>query len=148
MERWMRKIVPTILACGCCAGSRCCSAEADAKGQARADALRAAGTFSSEGFKIRDGHWCSTLSTEEPRVLQVNLFAGNQYRFVAAAVPRARRIAVGVFDEKGNAVATEPYENAAQAAAGFAPRVSGPYYVRVEELEGGPSIFCLIYSYK
>ena len=53
-----------------------------------------------------------------------------------------------MFDGSGAAVAAQPYENTAQAAAGFAPKVSGPYYIRVEELDGTPSTFCLIYSYK
>jgi hypothetical protein len=34
------------------------------------------------------------------------------------------------------------------AAAGFAPKNSGPYYVRLDLTEGAASAFCLIYSYR
>jgi len=148
MKRSLGKIVSAVFLTGICVGSRCFSLEAEAEVKARADALKVAGAFSKDGFKVRDGHWCSRIEVNESKVIQVNLFAGNQYWFAAAAVGRARRIAVAVFDEKGDVATTEPYENNTQAAAGFAPQISGPYYVRVEELEGGPSTFCLIYSYK
>ena len=120
----------------------------DAEVQARASALEVAGAFSNDGFKIRDGHWCGAISPGNARIIQVNLYAGNQYWFIAAAGSEAKRIVVNVYDETGAPVVTEPYENQAQSAAGFSPLASGPYYVRVEEAEGGPSTFCLLYSYK
>lgn len=124
------------------------AAPSDADVQARASALEVAGAFSNEGFKIRDGHWSGSLVPKAAKILQVNLYAGNQYWFIAAASPEAKRLSVTLYDETGKAIASEPYENNAQAAAGFWPKASGPYYVRVEELEGEPASFCLLYSYK
>jgi hypothetical protein len=40
------------------------------------------------------------------------------------------------------------YDNGEKAAAGFAPTTSGEYFVSVDLLEGDPSTFCLVYSYK
>ena len=120
----------------------------DAEVQARASALEVAGAFSNEGFKSRDGHTFGKIATKEPKFIQVNLYSGNQYWFIAAASGPAKRIAVAVFDEKGKFVPTELYENNAQAAAGFSPQASGPYIIRVEELSGEPATFCLLYSYK
>ena len=122
--------------------------DSDAEVQTRASALEVAGAFSNEGFKIRDGHWFTTLAPKESKIIQVNLYAGNQYWFIAAATGEAKKLAVTVFDENGKPVSTKPYENNAQAAAGFAPDASGPYYVRVDELEGEPASCCLLYSYK
>ena len=119
----------------------------DAQVETRAAALQVAGAFSNDGFKIRDGHWWGSITPKEPKIIQVNLYAGNQYWFVAAVSPEAKRLTVTVYDETGKPMATEPYEHAGQAAAGFAPTVSGPYYVRLG-VEGDPATFCLLYSYK
>lgn len=115
---------------------------------ARSLALELAGAFANDGFKLRDGFWSGTLETAKPLFLQVNLFAGNQYWFSAAAAKPARKIAVSVYDAKGHPVTVERYEDGASAAAGLEPTLSGPYIVRVELLEGERSDFCLIYSYK
>lgn len=120
----------------------------DAEVAARASALEVAGAFSNSGFKSRDGHAFAAISTKTPQFIQVNLYSGNQYWFIAAAAGPAKRIAVTVFDEKGKFVPTELYENNAQAAAGFSPQSSGPYIIRIQELEGDPSTACLLYSYK
>ena len=120
----------------------------DAEVKARSGALEVAGAFSNDGFKTRDSHVFLPVSRKEPKFVQVNLYAGNQYWFIAAGAAPAKKLAVSVFDEKGKPVPTEFYENNAQAAAGFAPQVSGPYIIRVQELEGDPASVCLLYSYK
>ena len=53
-----------------------------------------------------------------------------------------------VYDEAGAPIETESYQDASVAAAGFAPQASGPYYVKVELVDGASTAFCLIYSYK
>jgi hypothetical protein len=120
----------------------------DAEVNARASSLEVAGAFANEGFKTRDGHVFLPISRKEPKFVQVNLFSGNQYWFIAAGAGPAKKLAVSVFDEKGKPVPTEFYENNAQAAAGFSPQTSGPYIIRVQELEGDPATVCLLYSYK
>ena len=115
---------------------------------ARKRALLLAGAFSNDGFKIRDGHWVGDIKVGEARVVQVNLYAGNEYWFSAAATDPAKKLAVNIYDETGAPIKTEPYQDASTAAAGFAPEASGTYFVKVEELEGDPAAFCLLYSYK
>ncbi len=115
---------------------------------ARSRALELAGAFSNDGYKIRDGYLPGELEPSKPAFLEVNLFAGNEYWFSAAATPPARKIAVAVFDEKGQPVDFQVYEDGQAAAAGFVPDVSGRYFVKVTLLEGEKSQFCLLYSYK
>lgn len=115
---------------------------------ARSKALELAGAFSNDGYKIRDGYWAGEVEANRPQFLEVNLFAGNEYWFSAAATPPARKIAVTVFDEKGQPVDFQVYEDGAVAAAGFAPEVSGRYFVKLALVDGGKSQFCLLYSYK
>ena len=122
--------------------------ESDAEVNARKVAMDLAGAFSNDGFKLRDGHWMGSFAPGKTAVIQVNLFAGNEYWFSLGATDKAKKIAVSVFDETGKAVAYEPYLDGASAAAGFSPAVSGPYLIKVEVSEGAPSAYCLLYSYK
>ena len=127
--------------------------EADTDGEAAAQvvALDLAGAFTNDGYKIRDGHWSGTIKTGEAPVLMVNLYAGNQYYFALGATDKAKKVAVTVFDEAGKLLPGELTSQDSErpvAAAGVAPEASGPYYVRVQLLEGEPAEFCLICTYK
>jgi hypothetical protein len=127
---------------------RSLDAATDAEVTARKAALDLAGAFTNDGFKIRDGHWCGTIKPREHALIAVNLYAGNQYWFVAGATGAAKKISVTVYDETGKQVTTESYDAGEKAAAGFSPTASGQYYVSVNLIEGQESSFCLVYSYK
>jgi len=116
--------------------------------EARQQALKLAGGFGNDGFKLRDGNWAGTLTPGKPLLLQGNLYAGNQYWFTVGAAHGGKKLAVSVYDETGKPLETSPYQDDSVAAAGFAPLASGPYYVKVEVLDDAPTAFCLIYSYK
>jgi hypothetical protein len=124
------------------------SAESDNEVKARKTALDLAGAFSNDGFKIRDGHWSGSVKAQEPALIAVNLYAGNQYWFAAAADAEGKKIGVKVYDETGNPVTVEKYESGETAAAGFSPENSGQYYVSVSLLAGDPGSVCLVCSYK
>ena len=126
-------------------------ADTDGEAAARVLALDLAGALANDGYKIRDGHWSGTIKVGEAPVLMVNLYAGNQYYFTLGATDKAKKVAVTVFDEAGKLLAGELTSQDAErplAAAGVAPEASGPYYVRVQLLEGDPAEFCLICTYK
>ena len=124
------------------------AAQTDREVQAHKMVLDLAGAFSNEGFKMRDGHWTGPLKEKENALVAVNLYAGNQYWFSVGAVEPAKKIEVAVYDETGNRVTTENYNEGEKAAAGFSPTSSGQYYVSVGLIDGGESTFCLVYSYK
>jgi len=112
-------------------------------------ALDLAGAFSNDGFKLRDGNWSGPIHPKESLFIQVNLYAGNQYWFCAGATDKAKKLQVSVFDEDGQpAQDVQSYQDGVKAGAGFSPSVSGAYIVRVQEIEGAPASFCLLYSYK
>jgi len=123
-------------------------ADTDKEVEAHRVVLDLAGAFSNDGFKMRDGHWTGSLNQKENALVAVNLYAGNQYWFSVGAVEPAKKIDVAVYDETGNKVTTEGYNDGEKAAAGFTPSSSGQYYVSVSLLEGGDSTYCLVYSYK
>jgi hypothetical protein len=123
-------------------------AQTDDEVEAHKLALDLTGAFSNDGFKLRDGHWTGTIKPQERILIAVNLFAGNQYWFSAAANPKAKKISVEVYDETGKPMVTETYNAGDRASAGFSPTNSGQYFVALSLLEGEPTAFCLVYSYK
>jgi len=124
-------------------------AETDDEVQARKQALDLTGAFQNDGFKLRDGHWAGQIKPAERALIAVNLYAGNQYWFSAAAAnDKAKKLAVDVYDEGGKPMTTESYNDGERASAGFSPTTSGQYFVAVSLVEGEPSTVCLVYSYK
>jgi hypothetical protein len=115
---------------------------------ARRAALDLAGAWTNDGFKLRDGHFAGSFKIGEPRFVRVNLYAGNQYWFTLAGTSRAKKVAIYVFDESGKPMSADSYQDESRAAAGFSPSASGPYLVKIEQLDGEPSAFALVYSYR
>jgi hypothetical protein len=142
-----RQILATVIIV-VCSLARPAGADTDREVQAHKLVLDLAGAFSNEGFKMRDGHWTGALKPNENALVAVNLYAGNQYWFSVGATDPAKRIDVSLYDETGNRVTTENYNDGDKAAAGFSPTNSGQYYVSITLVEGGESTFCLVYSYK
>jgi hypothetical protein len=132
-----------------CAAAALAWAETDEEVEAHKQVLDLTGAFSNDGFKLRDGHWAGQIKPAERAVIAVNLYAGNQYWFSAAAANgKAKKIAIDVYDETGKAMTTENYNENERASAGFSPTTSGQYFVAVNLVEGEPATVCLVYSYK
>src|SRR4030095_7385560 len=111
--------------------------KSDAEVAARKSALELAGAFTNDGFKLRDGYWSGPIKSGETKLIQVNLYAGNEYYFSVAGADKAKKMGLSVYDETGAAISIEePYQEGATAAVGFSPTASGPYYIKVEELAG------------
>jgi hypothetical protein len=143
----------------------------DAQVTAHRSVLDLAGAFTNDGFKLRDGDFSTTLKAGQSTVVQVNLYAGNEYWFAVSTSDAKSAVTISVYDEAGKVMKTEPYASQAdetakqgkadaqtnpdpdanstnRAAAGFAPDASGPYYVKIANTTGAPATCCLIYSYK
>ena len=128
--------------------------------ESRRLALETAGAFVNDGFRIRDGEWGGILAKGTPLLLQVTLFAGESYWFVAASPMRGGVIRVTLYDSSGKRMKGEQWKDEikegdlkpfARSAAGVAPEKSGTYFVAIELLEspdGSPSEFSLVYAYK
>lgn len=121
--------------------------ESDTEVQARKVALELAGAFANDEFMLRDGHWSGQIEPGEETLVAVNLYAGNQYWFSVGASD-ATKLAVRVYDEQGKPVASDSYEAADHAAAGFSPSISGQYFVGITPQAASARAYCLVYSYK
>lgn len=126
------------------------AAENDKEVTARSAALELAGAFSNDGFKIRDGHWAGVVKPGEPAVVAVNLYAGNQYWFSVGGDDKDAKLSVQLHDESGKPLEVEDYQEHGTAAAGFAPTISGQYFVSVAPQgdKSAAGTYCLVYSYK
>jgi hypothetical protein len=123
-------------------------AQSDDEVEAHRHVLDLTGAFSNDGFKLRDGFWAGQIKPAERAVIAVNLYAGNEYWFSAAANAKAKKISVDLYDESGKPLTTEVYNEGERASAGYSPTSSGQYFVAVSLLEGEPTTFCVVYSYK
>jgi len=123
-------------------------AATDGEVEARRTAMELAGAFGNDGFKLRDGVALGTLEAGKPKLVQVNLYTGNEYWFSLAVDGAGKKVSVSVYDETGKKIDAEPYQDGVTAAAGFSPEASGPYFVKIELVEGASAEFCLLYSYK
>lgn len=123
-------------------------AETDEEVEAHKLVLDLTGAFANDGFKLRDGHWTGMIKPREHALIAVNLYSGNQYWFSAAANAKAKKISVDVYDETGKPMVTETYNSGDKASAGFSPTSSGQYFISLGLVEGEPTTFCLVYSYK
>ncbi len=119
-----------------------------AEAQARSAALQLAGAFSNDGYKIRDGHYFGEIAADKGVVIEVNLFAGDEYWFCVAGLAPGRKLAVRVHDEDGHPVEQQDYADGATAAAGVVAGKSGKYFVKISLTEGEKSSFCFTYCYK
>jgi hypothetical protein len=144
----MKRRIAILLGLILCVAVPSLRAETDEEVEAHRLVLDLTGAFSNEGFKLRDGHWAGQIKPAERAVVAVNLYAGNQYWFSTAANTKAKKISVEVYDETGKPMTTEIYNEGEKASAGFSPTNSGQYFVAVSLLEGEPTTFCLVYSYK
>lgn len=123
---------------------------------AKRNALDLAEALLNDGFRVRDGAWSVALTPKEPQLLQVTLFSGNQYWFIAAAAPPAAALQVTLYDSAGHCLKLNTWKDdlnipGARAAEGFVAPHSGKYFVKLELLksqEKAKAEACLVYAYK
>jgi hypothetical protein len=128
--------------------------------ESRRLALETAGAFENDGFRIRDGEWGASVAKGIPAFLQVTLFAGENYWFVAASPEAGVPLRVMIYDAAGKPFNGEVWndksrsggeQSGSRSAVGVAPTLSGKYFVGVELVEDHgdkPVDFSLVYCYK
>jgi len=114
----------------------------------RARLYEFAGLPINEGFKVRDTAWSGELQGKQPRRLAVNLFAGNQYWFLAASSASGETPQLSLRDPGGREVETVSSERGGMAAAGVTAPVTGRYILQIEGAAKGTREFCVLYLFK
>lgn len=108
--------------------------------ESKRHALDLLGGLVNRGFRVRDEVWEISLRPKKMELLQLTLFAGNQYWFAAAASVPAEKLKLALYDNEGNPVALDLWKDdhtipGARMAGGIVATRSGNYYVGVELLE-------------
>ena len=129
----------------------------DAFASSKRSALDLAGALINHGFRIRDDAWMVTLMPKKPVFLQVTLFEGNQYWFVAATTTAsAHSLKITLYDASGHSLPVDSWKEnltvlGGRAAGGIVAPHSGKYFVGLE-LRNAPgnakTDACLIYAYQ
>ena len=93
--------------------------------------------------------WARSIK-EKPAVIQVNLFAGNQYWFSLGATDKPpRRSSVSIFDELAQANRLRALSGRRLRPRRVFPRTPAALTLsRWKKSTGEPAAFCLLYSYK
>jgi hypothetical protein len=111
-------------------------------------ALELAAGNAGEGYQVHDGFWSGTLSSGVPVLIEVYLFAGNDYRFSAANLDAFSQLKLSIFDQWGYPAGTEYSGNSSCSTAGITVIRSGRYYIRLVMTESDNTDTCMVYSYK
>jgi hypothetical protein len=114
----------------------------------RSLALELAAGNEGEGYQVHDGFWSGTLAKAEPVLLEVFLFAGNDYRFSAANSELFSQLRLSIFDTWGYPAGQEYSGNSSCSTAGISVIRSGRYFIRLVMTEGDKADTCMVYSYK
>lgn len=114
----------------------------------RSRAIEIAGAGEGTGYIARDGYWLGTLEKQKPVLVAVDLFAGNSYRFSAAALDPSVRLRVSVFDGDGQPAGSESTLDSPGATASVTPVRNGRFFVRLLMTEGDKAETCMVYFFK
>jgi hypothetical protein len=114
----------------------------------RSLALELAAGNEGEGYQVHDGFWSGTLAKAEPILLEVYLFAGNDYRFSASNLNTFSQLRLSIFDAWGYPAGQEYSGDSSCSTAGISVIRGGRYFIRLVMTEGDKADTCMVYSYK
>ena len=114
----------------------------------RSLALELAAGNVGEGYQVHDGFWSGTLTKAEPILLEVYLFAGNDYRFSAANLDTFSQLTLSIFDTWGYPAGQKYSGDSSCSTAGISVIRSGRYFIQLVMTEGDKADTCMVYSYK
>lgn len=108
--------------------------------ESKRHALDLLGRLVNSGFRVRDEVWEVSLKPKKIELLQLTLFAGNQYWFAVAASAPAERLKLGLYDNEGSPIALDLWKDdrnlpGARIAGGLIVTHSGNYYIGIELIE-------------
>ena len=119
--------------------------------EARSVALEAASPYVEVGFEMREDHWGGKLKSGESKVVQHQLFRGNEYWFWGGTSAVESDVEVLIFDSTGGSVALETFSADGKAGARALPVKTGSYLIQVTvTTKGGigKPDWALVYGYR
>lgn len=119
--------------------------------EAKSKALEAATPYVEMGYELREDSWGGQLNSGESKVVQHQLFRGNEYWFWGGTSTVECDVSVEIFDSAGTVVSLETFSADGKAGARVLPAKTGSYLIQVTvEAKGGigKPDWALIYGYR
>lgn len=119
--------------------------------EARSLALEAAAPYVEMGYELREDSWGGQLKSGESKVVQHQLFRGNEYWFWGGTSTVEADIDVEIFDSDGTVVSLETFSANGRAGARVLPTKTGSYLIQVTVVVNGGLAkpdWALIYGYR
>lgn len=113
-------------------------------------ALQATEPYLKEGFTLREDNWGGDLPVKTPKAILQQLFKGNDYWFWMGTAVDGAKIAVHIYDSRGQLAEAESWQKPHQAAARVVPKKTDTYYIIVE-VEKSPAertFWALVYGFR
>jgi hypothetical protein len=136
------------LLCGCVVFAVTTWAVVD---EAKSKALEAATPYVEMGYELREDSWGGQLKSGESKVVQHQLFRGNEYWFWGGTSTVECDVSIEIFDSVGTVVSLETFSADGKAGARVLPAKTGSYLIQVTvEAKGGigKPDWALIYGYR
>lgn len=103
-------------------------------------------------FVLRESYWNGTIEPGKSKLIQVQLYARNDYQFWMAVPSIDAGITLNIYDGEGKIVPgeTAQYDETNIASVMVAPEVTGVYYVRIglKTTIEKPQDWAVIYAYR
>jgi len=101
-------------------------------------------------FVLRESWWDGVLEPGQQRIIQQQLFRGNEYWFWAGLSQEGAKVALHIYDREGKLVEAESFRADNVAGSRVEPPYSGIYYIRMVVLSSDetPVDWAVIYAFR
>jgi len=113
-------------------------------------AYEAATPYVRQGFTFREDAWGGDLGMGDKKAMRAQLFAGNEYWFVAGTDVRNAVITVAIYDADGKLASKDSWHRGRFAGSFIAPPKTGAYWaiVTVERSPAERTPWALVYGFR
>ena len=119
--------------------------------EAHSMVMETAGPYvNDEEFTLRHDYWNGEIESGKQKLIQHQLFRGNEYWFWVGTSLEGCKIKIEIYDNKGNSVTAEHTEAGFTAGARVTPASTGSYYilVKIESKTEDMVDWALVYAYR
>jgi hypothetical protein len=113
-------------------------------------AYEGATPYVRQGFTFREDAWGGDLGLGDKKAMRAQLFAGNEYWFIAGTDVRNAVITVAIYDADGKLASKDSWHRGRFAGSFIAPKKTGAYWaiVTIERSPAERTSWALVYGFR